>query len=170
MGYQSFGENQSWSGSFEANPTISTSAYSTGHRFGSVQTLTGATRLNGSGVILSTIKILDLSKQSAAFDFLFFNGESAPTIASADRSAIEITDAVMSANFAGSYHMDTTADPYIALGTTNNNSVWTPKNGIHIHLRGNASSNNLHVVPIIRASATFATTTAVLFYYDFLQN
>lgn len=99
----------------EVNPTLDTSAYASGDRVGSLMTITGVGE-SGSGCVLDKVVIVDQAKQSSALKILLFNA--APTIASADNAAIDITDAEMIAKCIGV--IDVPSASYVALA---NNSV-----------------------------------------------
>lgn len=74
-------------------PTVDTSAYGSGDRLGSIQTLTGACEVAGKAAVLESVTIVDKSNQKAAMTLLFF--ESLPTVASSDNTALDISDAQM---------------------------------------------------------------------------
>lgn len=71
-----------------ATPTLDTNAYASGDHMGTLMTLSGA--LTG---VLESLVVLDKGKQSKGFTVYLFSA--APTIASADNAALDITDAEM---------------------------------------------------------------------------
>ncbi|NDC96075.1 hypothetical protein EB077_12275 [bacterium] len=87
-----------------------------------------------------------------------------PTVASADNSPIDISDAEMIAKCIGSITIDA---PYIALAA---NSVVTESNlGLLLKQKSTAADGNLYAVCIIRGIATYAASSLV-FRYGFLQD
>lgn len=160
-------------------PTLDTNAYTTGDRFGAIQTLTNVFRKihrsldpvtattsdfqpKSGKVILQSVFILDKAKQSVPFDILFF--DRLPTVASADNAAIDISDTEME-KCIGSVTIDS---DYVALAS---NSVTTLRPPVSLLLKQSASAtdNNLYAVVIIRASGTFAASD-VTFKYGFFQD
>ena len=77
----------------EATPTLDTNAYASGDRLGTLMTLSDVVRHTGMEAVLLDVVVLDKAKQSTAIDIMFFR--EAPTIASADNAAIDISDAEM---------------------------------------------------------------------------
>ena len=152
----------SYSNVVQVVPTLDTSAYASGDRLGSIQTIPFASRIEDGygGLILHSIEILDQAKQSAAIDILFFNAS--PTVASADNAAIDITDAEMLAKFIGVVSISET---YVALA----NSSVVSKTGISLILEPAAGVNAIYAVPVIRAAATYAAGS-LKFHYGFLQD
>lgn len=162
-------------------PTLDTSAYTSGDRLGSIQTITSAFRKTyrpfdqpqqtldstsiiqvGGKVILSEVTIVDQAKQSAAIDILFF--DALPTVASADNAPIDISDAEMIAKCVGAVSINAS---YIALAA---NSVVSQANlNIQMKQKSTAANYNLYAVCIVRATATYAADSLV-FRYKFFQD
>jgi len=79
-------------------PTLDTNAYANADQMGSLMTLTQGLDYIGTA-FLESIVIIDKDKQNKGFTILFFNA--APTIASSDNGALDITDAEMASKFIG---------------------------------------------------------------------
>lgn len=144
-----------------ATPTITANSYVTGDRLGSIMTLTDVVRndLNiGAGTCrLESIHIIDKAAQSPVIDIWFFNA--LPTIASADRTAFDLTD----------------ANALLSIGAVSIGASWSnsTSNGVNIG-NGNlgkimqiSTGTNIYAVAIMRSSATFASTTDVTFQFGF---
>lgn len=162
-------------------PTLDTSAYASGDRLGSIQTITGAFRqmyrpfdqpnqaLNstsitqvGGKVILQSITIIDQAKQSQPIDILFFS--ELPTVASADGSPIDISDSELTAKCVGVVSVDAS---YVALSA---NSLVSQRNlGFILKQSATATNQNLYAVCVIRGSATYAADS-LKFLYGFMQD
>jgi len=79
-------------------PTIDTEIYASGDQIGTA-TLVPATIANSNVLQIDTITVMDLSKQKAAINVLFFS--SLPTVVSVDNGAFDISDAEMAAKCLG---------------------------------------------------------------------
>jgi len=141
-----------------ATPTMDTDAYGTGDFAGTVQELqTGASK--GDSVILRNVKILDLAKQSADFDLLFYSAD--PTVTSADNAAIDINDD----DQIGFQGYVSVGSAYVALA---DNSVHCTS-GLSLHMKPSQLDGHvgkIWVVAVIRDTATYAATS-LTFTYEF---
>jgi hypothetical protein len=145
-------------------PTISTSpAYSVDDQLGGLQTLTTVSLNDSRALRLDSIGILDKGKQSATIDCLFFNA--APTIASSDNAALDITDANMSGKWIGTVTL-------FGYRNLSGSSVCSVSNlGLILQpAAGTATlqaNSSLYVVCAIRTAVTYASTTDLEFIYGF---
>lgn len=162
-------------------PTITSgSAYSSGHFFGAVMTLTDAFRLvhrsgsqYGSAVnsqlqrdigkcVLQSVSILDKSAQNASFTIYIF--DRSPTVTSADRATLNISASEMDKCLAivdidGTYSSATGA------------SMQTKGNlGVILKQSSSATDQNLYAVAQIKSTATYTSTSAVTFRFGFYQD
>lgn len=135
-----------------ATPTLDTNAYASGDRMGSLMTLTTGNNA-GSGLSLMSLTVLDTADQKAAFDILFFNA--APTIASADNAAIDISDAEMAKAIG---FVSVTADDYADFGGA---SVACLKN-IGLGMLISQSANNIFALCVSRGTPTYAASSLTL--------
>lgn len=143
-------------------PTLDTSAYASGDRLGSIQTLDNACAEIGRGSTLLTVTILDKSKTKQAMTLLFFNA--LPTVASADNAAISITDAEMekcvgAVAVAAADYAETAGN---AIATLRASQV-----GVLMHSR--TALGKLYVVPVIGGAATYGASD-LIFTYKFVQD
>lgn len=137
-----------------ATPTLDTNAYATGDRLGSLMTLSLATDATGDIVVLKSLVIVDAAAQSSAMDVLFFS--EAPTIASADNAALDITDAEMAAKFLG--RIVVASGDWTALAA---NSVCA-RNSVDMMLKSIAGSQALYCLLQSRGSPTYAASSLTL--------
>lgn len=160
-------------------PDLDTSAYASGDRLGSIQTIPGVFRRIGRAfdhnailskdapnqcgkVILQSIYIIDQALQSQPIDILFF--DELPTVASADNAPIDVSDAEMIAKSIGSISI---TEPYIALAA--NSNVTKPNIGLLLKQKSTAADGNLYAVCVIRGNGTYQASSLV-FRYGFLQD
>jgi hypothetical protein len=136
-------------------PTISTSAYVTGNQVGA-----GAFKIpsicpdSNYGLVGYNILILDGSKQDQPFDLLFF--DSNPTVTSSDRAAADISLANAKGILIGAAQVTTYMDlANVSIGFASFTG-WCgqPKSGLDIYC-----------LPIIRGSATYATSASLEFTF-----
>lgn len=144
-----------------ATPTISTSAYSATFQLGGLQTLTSAVRTSGGAAVLHSITILDKASQNADINIYFFN--QSPTIASSDRTALDISDSEMASKCIGVIKVN--GSNYTNL--LNNSAVTNTNVGLLLQASG---STSLFAIAQIAVSATYASTTDLVFRYHFLEN
>lgn len=159
-------------------PTISTSpAYTSGDQIGGILDLTnvfrefyrafeprplgdgGQTKWAGKAT-LKSISVVDISAQNANFDFWFFNA--LPTVASSDNAALNISDAEILKlqhvySFAPSAYSTTSANSAASVGGID----------LVINQSTSATTDSIWVVSQIKSSATYTTTTALQFKFDF---
>lgn len=140
-------------------PIISAAAYSTGHRLGATMTLLKAAPDDGFGLIIQSVMIADKDKQNAAIDLVFYNVS--PTITSADRTTMNITDANLHGNVCGgaqiTTYMDMSGNSY-GFGNVLGAVAQAAAGGVDVYCQA-----------IIRASATYTTTTALEFTFGVIQ-
>lgn len=72
-------------------PTVDTSAYASGDQVGATLTLNGAAPGDGTGTFLRKLTVVDKAKQKSALTVWLF--DEAPTVASADQAAADVSDA-----------------------------------------------------------------------------
>lgn len=142
-------------------PVVDTAIYASGDRLGSLMTITGATDATGDTVVLKSLIIIDGASQSSAVDVLFFSD--APTIASADNAALNITDAQMSANFLG--RIVVASGDYTALSA---NSV-AAKNSVDMMLKSIAGSRDLYCLLQARGTPTYTSASDLTVKFLFEQ-
>jgi hypothetical protein len=146
-------------------PTLDTNAYATGDHLGTLMTLSNAVERSLGSAILHGLTIIDKAEQKSAVDVLFFN--SAPTIASADNAALDITDAEMAAKFIGLISV-ASADYKDIDGS----SVATLR-GLDLLLQSaklsgqiaNNDAKNLYAILCSRGSPTYAATDLVVKFH-----
>lgn len=139
-------------------PTITANSYTTGMQVGTLQTLSAIAPDDMGGLVLTSVAILDKAKQSAAIDIVFYL--SAPTVTSADRATANITDANQVGKIGSIVQVTTYCD-------FSGNSVGFA-NGLAAGLAP-ASGTTIYAYPIIRASATYGSTSDLEFIYTFLR-
>lgn len=140
-------------------PTISTSAYVSGDRLGSLMEITGMT--GSKAVSLLSVAVVDKSGQSAPIDLVFFGTQ--PTIASADNDPFDLTDANMD-YFQGKVSIQAT--DYIA--STSNSGASVPGIGLALKPIGQTGEiKKVYCQAVIKGSATYATTSALVFKFYF---
>lgn len=141
-------------------PTITAAAYTTGMRLGSLMTLTRAAPDAGYGLVVYSLMVADKDKQNAAIDLVFYNV--APTITSADHATMNITDANLHGNVCGggqiTSYMDMSGNSY-GFGNIIGSVAQATSDVVDIYCQA-----------IIRASATYTTTTALEFTFGLLQS
>lgn len=161
-----------------ATPTISTTpAYTSGDQIGGIIELTnvfrefyrafeprpqgdgGQTKWAGKAT-LKSISVVDISAQSANFDFYFFN--QLPTVASSDNAALNIADAQILKcqhvySFAPTAYSATSANSVASVGAID----------LVIGQDSSALLDSVWVVAQIKSTATYTTTTALQFKFDF---
>ena len=146
-------------------PAIDTNAYAAGDQIGPGSTLLSAPVVGPNSLtMLQAVHLIDAAKQKAAIDLLFWN--SAPTIASSDNNAFDITDAEAAARFVG--YVSIAAGNYI---DTSSNSLATVK-GIALPVYGtkngeNPSGRNLWVSLVSRGTPTYGSASALKFILVF---
>lgn len=147
----------------ELTPTINTTAYTSGDQLGEVLEIPGfrneGVNLGGTAN-LSQILILDKSTQAAAIDFVLFNGTVAPTIASVNNGAYDLTDASLLAACIGGVSVGST---YIA---SSSNKFSLDRN-INQRVKITANSTSLWVVGVVRGTPTYAVGDLKwIFFFD----
>lgn len=130
-------------------PTISTSAYTSGDEIGGLMEFTDAFREDVGSGVLESVSILDLAKQSAEIDIVFFDRSITPT---ADNAAWDISDADM-AHYLGFVKIGATdyvsgADYSVACRT-----------GIGLLLKANALGTSIFATAVVRGGPTYAAIT-----------
>lgn len=140
-------------------PTISTSIYTSGDVIGGLQTIAGAARASGgSGTILSIVVLDKTQAVRAAMDLLFF--DRSVTVA-ADNAAVAMSDADM-ANCLG----------VVSIGPYNTAWPGTPLNSVstllNVGLPYVLNGTDLFVVPVVRATPTYVSTSDLEFKYTLL--
>lgn len=159
--YQQQG-NSTHSAVIEVTPTIDTSAYTSGDRLGSIQTLEGAVRLDNGRAILHSLVIIDAAAQSADMDILIF--DQSPTVASADNAAISLTDSELADKLVGIVQANL---GYVTV--TSGGQTVTSVNNIGLVCQGSVGSIDLYALPVVRAAPTYGSTSDLVFKYGFLQ-
>jgi hypothetical protein len=144
-----------------ATPTIDTAIYASGDRLGSLMTLSNVADETSGIVVLKSLIITDQAAQTAGIDVLFF--DSAPTIASADNAALNITDAEMTARFIGRVVVAT--GDFTALSA---NSVAVKAN-IELMMRPLLGTRDLYCLLQSRGTPTYGATTALTVKFLFEQ-
>lgn len=143
-----------------ATPTVDTSAYASGDRCGSLMTLTDVVSSDGDGVVLESVFIISkVVISSAAFYVLLF--DAAPTIASADNAAIDISDAEMAAKCIGWVPVTTTKA--LASGCVLENV------NVQRILDCKAGSRSLYALLVVEAAPTFGSTTDLTVRFKFRE-
>lgn len=126
---------------FTVTPTLDTSAYDSGDFLAGPFLLENIyTEGWGDQCVLKDIKILDQAKQNADFDFLFFGEE--PTVASAQNSAIDISNSEMTSKFVGAVSIRScgASQQYIELA----NSSCLAANGLDLIMTRARSSDGIN--------------------------
>lgn len=155
-----------------STPTISTSAYTSGFQIGGIMKIDNMVRQNsnnngdatgfGSAEIHS-LKIADNSTNNAPIDLWFFG--LSPTLTNAgDHTAFSITKAhQLSALYQGAINIGTTwSNSAVACGSTDGANV-----SLNILIPSSSTTpNSFYVVAIIRAGATYTSTTSLSFIYN----
>lgn len=142
-------------------PTISTSAYTADDQIGGLQTISSAVRTSGGTATLHSITILDKAKQNADIDLYFF--DQSVTVASSDNAALDISDSEMASKCIGVVKIR--GSDYSNLSA---NSVVTSRNvGLTLDATG---STSLYSIAKIGATATYGSTSDLVFKYHFLQD
>lgn len=141
-------------------PTIDTSAYAIGDQLGGVQTIADAVTASGEGGVLSGVTVIDKAKQNASLQILIFNEEPTPT--SSDNDAVDISDSEME-KCIGVIYVGST---YVGLA---NNSMAESGDSIRV-VKADTGSTNLYAVPIIRNTATYGSSSDLIFRYKFLKD
>lgn len=133
-------------------PTVDTSAYASGDRFGSLMTLTDVVDSDGDGCVLESVMIFSKTVlTSPAFYVMFF--DDVPTIASADNAAIDITDAEMAAKFVG----------WVAVGTSKNLAGSTIIENLNVerYLDCKPGSRNLYALLVVEFAPTIGAASDI---------
>lgn len=78
-----------------ATPTISTGIYADGDLLGTKMSLNSAAKKNGGAGLIQSVTIIDLDKEDANIDVIFFEGNPSGTTFT-DNTALDIADADMS--------------------------------------------------------------------------
>lgn len=145
----------------EVTPTISTSAYAAADQLGGLQTLTSVCPDRGDGsVTLASVSVVDIDDNGAEIDLFFYTDS--PTVASSDNAAANVADGEQ---LKCRGHVTITAGSYKAMSA---NSVGCVKN-VGLQVQGD-DNGNIYVLAVIREAATYSTTSALTFYYNFYQD
>lgn len=152
-----------------ATPVITAnSAYAAGNQLGGIMKLTDVVRQDGNLHLgfseLVEVTILDNNKQDAAIDIWLFN--QSPTVTSSDHSAFAMTAANLQAQCIGVVSVGTAysdASVVSVSSTANlNKPVQVP--------RTVAFPTSIYAIAIIRAAATYTTTSALQFQFSFFMD
>lgn len=95
-----------------------TDAYTAADQVGTLRTITDAVEGYGEGQLVH-VSVLDKGKQKSSLILLFFSA--APTVASANNAALDVTDAEMASKFLGLVAV--TADDYVDITGSSVNTV-----------------------------------------------
>lgn len=143
------------------SPTISASAYTSGAVLGGIQTITSAARKNGGSVTVQSLDVLDSAHQNVAIDLLFFSASptgtwtdgSAPTWSTGDKAA-----------YLGRVSLVTT-------DYTTSGGIGTghPLFQSPVLVAGGATTS-LFMVPVVQATPTYGSTTAISFRLGLLRD
>jgi hypothetical protein len=145
----------------EVTPTLDTNAYASGDRLGTLMTLTGVVRHQGFEAVLLDVVVLDKAKQSQALDIYFFR--EAPTIASADNAAIDISDTEME-KCIGRVSIATT--DYSALAG-NSEASPAPYNRLLGAVEG---KTDIYALAVCRSGTPTYAASSLVFKFKFLQD
>lgn len=121
-----------------STPVLDTVQYADGDQLCIANELVDALDDSGGTAKLLSIAVVDKAKQKSLLTVLLFNA--APTIASALNAALDITDAIMAANFIGQVSIP--AANYVDL---NGNSVATVNN-INLMLKAGTGTSIWYVI------------------------
>lgn len=127
-----------------------TGAYATGDHLGSTFTLTNVCPESGGYANLSKVVIVDVDKQSAATDILFF--DASPTVTSVQNGAFDVSDSEMRDKFIGA--VSVAAADY---ATLNANSAAT-KSTMSIPIKCAAGTTSIYGHLVTRGSPTYASS------------
>lgn len=145
----------------EATPTLDTSAYASGDRLGTVMELDVGRSAISNDVTLADVFVLDKAKQSQSIDILFF--KSAPTVASADNAAIDITDAEME-KCIGSVSLS--SSDYKALA----NSSYVNPDAFNKVLSPTDGSTKIYALAVCRSGTPTYAASSLVFKFKFFQD
>ena len=150
-------------------PTITSgSAYSSGQQLGGIMTLPQCVRQDtGCGYGFTEcveVTILDGSQQNAAIDIWFFN--QSPTLISTDHSTFSMTAANQALQCIGVVSVGSTYSGSASCSVSSNPNLNKP-----LLVPGSyggqpaSTAANIYAVAIIRAAATYTSTTALQFQF-----
>lgn len=140
-------------------PTITSTPYSSGDQLGVLMEMPNAMDMTSdTGAILS-VTVIDGTSQSAAMDILFF--QSAPTVASVDNAALNISDSEMAEKFLGA--VTVLATDYAALSANSYACIKHVALLVQAHKDlTNAPGNSLYCILQSRGTPTYAAGALTL--------
>lgn len=141
-------------------PTISTSAYSSGFNVGGILTLGTAFRGNGGTAILESLTISDKSAQAAPFTILLFDAALTGTATDHSAYTVNASDVPKMVGQVVVANSDY---------TTTSTAAVAVKSGLGIALQNNESTKNLYAVIVTTGTPTYAAL-ALNFAFGFLQD
>jgi hypothetical protein len=144
----------------EVTPTLDTNAFATGDQIGSTyMTITGAAPGKGAGTILSGLVITDGAAQGVALDLFFF--DAAPTVASSENAAANVSAAEMADKCIGHVSIATTDYKALSANTT------ACLRDLAMSLKPAQGSQDLYCLIVSRGAPTYgATSLTFKFVFD----
>lgn len=143
-------------------PTVDTNIYAIGDQVGPAVEIPNAVDDSGGTGTIRTVTVIDAAKQKSALDLLLFN--SAPTIASSDNAALDISDSEMVAKCIG--RLKVVAGDYTDLA---NNSVGLIRSLGHLVKAANGS-RSLWVVVQSRGIPLYTAATDLTLKFGIVQD
>lgn len=136
--------------------------YATGDVFGSIITLTDALRVTNGAGVLTSVSIVDTSKQSSSLGlFLFRQPPSYGTYTDGQPIVSNVGDV---SYLLGAIHISNT--DYIPFGSY---SVATKSIG-GLHVKGNAGNTNLYLLITILGNPSYFSTSPLTLRFGFIQD
>jgi hypothetical protein len=141
--------------------TTSTSIYASGDQVGTVLEYAYAVREITRTAFITDVVVVDKDKQKAEIDLFLFNAS--PTVTSVDNGAFSLSDTEISTK--SLVHVTITADDYKDTALNSVASVSFLK-----LVQAAAGSRSVFVIPVVRGTPTFTSTSALIIKISFAQD
>lgn len=141
----------------EVTPVIDTGAYTAADQVGETMTLAGVCDAPSTGAVLRQVTIIDKAKQKAAITVFLF--DEAPTVASVNNAAANVTDAQMADKAIGAVAV--AAGDYQDLSGSS-----TATKAALIYVKPIAAST-VYALAVTTGTPTYGSTSDLVFRFHF---